>query len=313
MATGFRYRKWDDAGAVKIENAAGSLITVFDDILTNGSSPWTKTINGTNDVTYQAPGGSMIKFHVAQNYAFNTNFLVSLTAQVGTDPVFPTATQKGTTSQGHVVLKCRETSTQTSDYDQKWHAIRTDRFFLFSTASADLVTGHSVIAVGDFPVFSGSDPGLCGLIGGCTTVPTHVSSSQYSFSNSNTYNSPTTSQAWGYAFVAMDGVTLSVPIALWPTLPGQWTSRSIVKSLGGIPLGKFIIATQCLSTGYSLNSHDHVFRGWIPHYRICPLDENGINNEDTFSDGNSSTYRYIRSIGKAQPVTFVTSDDEGLP
>ena len=315
MATGFRFRKWNDAGNAVLGDDAGAIHVVLDDLLTGGSNPWSKTVNGTNDVTYQAPGGSQIKLHVAQNYALTSNFYIQVYGQVGADPVFPTATQVANVNQGAVTLKCRDSTSTATAYDQLWYGIRTDRFMLLAVGpNTQPSDSGSVIAAGDFPVISGADPGLTALLGQ-TTSTLSATNVNTELSLSNALYPPTSSSAeigeYGYAYQDLAQVILSAPCFTWETLPNNASACLLAHYGGDVPLGKIILGTGSATTNTSIATNDVAWRGYIPYMRSCPVREADFNNGDTFTDGAGATYMYWKA--GVDPCVFMISDDEPLP
>jgi len=293
---------------------AGAIHEVLDDLLTVGSYPWTKTVNGTNDVTYQAPGGSEMMLHVAQNYSLSTNLLIQLYAQVGTDPEFPTPTQVVTAGQGYVTLRPRDSTSSATTYDSNWYGIRTDRFMLLAIGpnNAGSVMG-SIVAAGDFPVLSGSDPGLTCILGSTSTTSSNTSTStEYTLTGAlyPPQSSPPNG-VYGYSYNHFQGSTLSHPVFCWQTLPNN-SYLYYSDTLGELQLGKLLIGTSANTTDASNISTRTMYRGYVPYLRSCPVRQADMANEDTFTDAGGATYMYWDSLNN-YPAVLMISDDEALP
>lgn len=310
MATGFRYRT--DADSARLGYAAGALITVLDDLLTAGSNPWSKTTNGTNDVTYQAPGGSQVKLHVAQNYSLSTNFLVQVYAQVGADPKFPIAAQVSNSSLGAVSLKCRETTVTTEAYDQRWYGLRTDRFMMLAVGPCDTLIGGSMMICGDLPVLDAADPGLCVIACSTSTTVSSTSTTLESSITNSFVPAPAAVLECGYAYVAADGTTLSVPMHLIPAFPHGSSFHRLSDSFGHLPMGRVYVATSELQDDTGISNDFWTLRGYLPYIFVSPVNPSDLNWNDTFSDGNGATYQWWNP-GDVYPGLWMTSDDEALP
>lgn len=312
-ATGFRYRTYADSGNATIANTAGSLITVLDDLLTGGSSPWTKTTNGTNDVTYQAPGGSQIKLRVYNNVAHTTSFAVRTTGQVGSGTIFPTTTQEAAANQGYCCVKARNSASTASTAHPTWYGIRTDRFMLLAVDKSSGGNGPgSVFIAGDLPVFDGLDPGLC-VVGGylSSNVATHVSTGDAMSPSGFANNTMGGVNVGGYANVAANGSTQSVPVFYFQTMPSQGYA-TVANSFGRIPLGRILVATTTATTGTARLSGAVLIRGYIPYLFCSPVDETAQADGDTFTDSGGNAYINIKS-GSTNSFQLMTSDGEALP
>ena len=156
-ATGWRYANWTQGGSVpgRFGTAAGDVFTVLDYMLTQGSNPWTKTNTGTNQNSYQAPGGSQATFEVTDNLAMATSNWARVVATIGGDRV-PTLTQESAYCVPRIV-KGVNTSGPFG-----WWSVRTDRFFmLISTNPTSSSVSHMMFAIGDVPTLTPGDPGVC--------------------------------------------------------------------------------------------------------------------------------------------------------
>lgn len=314
MATGFRIRTHADSGNARIASAAGSLITVLDDLLTGGASPWTKTTNGTNDVTYQAPAGSQLKVRVYNTVAHTTSFIVRVTGQIGSDPVFPTATQEATSSQGYVCIKARNSTSAVAANDPGYIGIRTDRWFcLITTDTSTPAAVGNYFAAGDVPTFDGADPGLCILSGYMSTnlTVTGTTVNNTPTGNLGVIDNPATIPVIGYASVASNGTTTSVPLFMYQTLPATGFA-SLATCFSKMLLGRILLCTTLSTTATSLGLNVGVMRGYFPHIFVFPP-SSGWASMDTFTDGNGNSYTIV-SPHNGVSVAMMTNDGEsGLP
>lgn len=315
MATGYRIRTHTDSGNAKIGSTAGSLITVLDDLLTSGSSPWTKTTNGTNDVTYTAPAGSQVKLRVYNNVAHTTSFIVRFTCQVGSNPVFPTPTQETTSGQGYTCMKSRNATSATTTNDQGYIGIRTDRFMMLMITGSDLnpSAGGCMMCAGDVPVFDGSDPGLCIGSGFTQNSLTSTSTTQNTSIPGSLTPYDGSAGLVGYADKHSNGTTNAVPLFFIQTLPASGFS-SLSSHLNSLMLGRILLATCSLTTAANLSAAAStlVVRGYVPFLFTFPI-ATGFATGDTFTDSNGASYTIVAAIAGTF-VAVMTSDSEaGLP
>lgn len=321
-ATGFYTRSSEDGGSPatsRIGNAAGSLISALDDLLTEGPSPWSKVVNGTNDVTYTAPGGSGASLNVLDNTAHGTNFYVRLRLTTGGSPSFqvPTTTQEVTTNQGYVYIRARSSTNTATAYDPDWLGVRTDRFCLFQIGLADSITGPGMyFAFGDFPTLSPNDPGLTGIIGTVTTVTSTTNASEStSAQNAQADNSfAFTNTTSGYVDVSYDGITGPVPV----TIHNQFlpTYQNVTYHNGDIPLGRVWIVAADATTDTNIVAQACSIRGYIPYAYSIPIfggPAAGVTNRDTFLDANGAQYQLRAGYSNVKFIAVMTSDDEDLP
>ena len=315
MATGYRIRRHTDSGNGRIGYAAGSLITVLDDLLTVGGNNWSKTVNATNDVTYQAPAGSQVKLRVYDTTSGATTFPVRLTGQVGSGTVFPTATQESVSSQGYATVRKRENTNTGTGYDPGYIGIRTDRFMLLlRTLSTSFTFGGGIFMAGDLPTYVGTDPGLCAVLGSCGSN----SLTNTNYANENSFPSAfqslyaTSTGLDGYANVGHDGVTAAVPLFVRQILPNGGLG-TVANSLSKLTLGPLMVYTSNTTTQYNLSTTS-MLRGRVPFvYTIA--ESGGAAAGDTFTDGNGASYEVVTvNNGTQRLCALMTSDSEtGLP
>lgn len=310
MATGYRFRTEADSGT-RILHAAGSLIAVLDDLLAAGGSPWTKTVNGTNDVTYQAPGGSQIKLRVYDNVNSTTSYVRRVNGQVGSGTVFPTGTQEANSSQGFCLLKVRYSNNTTAVNDARYVGIRTDRFMLLYVTESDTnLMGYALVA-GDLPTIHGSDPGMCVVLGHTqnTTINTSFNHTAAGFIAGNNSTGGWNANESGYAELAPDGVVTPVPIGVKFNTTEN-AGASVADNFGKIVTGAVEVWSARVSTATS--SAGSVLRATIPYLRS--IDNNaGIAHRDTFSIG-AANYIVLAAEGGSSLFALMTNDEEvGLP
>lgn len=321
-ATGFYTRSSEDGGSPatsRLSNTAGSVITALDALLTEGPSAWSKVINGTNDVTYTAPGGSQASLNVLNNTASSTNFFVRLRMFTGGSPSFqvPTTTQEATTNQGYVYIRARGTTNTASTYDPDWFGIRTDRFCIFHVGLSDSITAPGMyFAFGDFPTLSPNDPGLTGIFGTVTTLTSTTNANEASSAQNvqpdNSFQMPST--ITGYVDVSYDGITGPVPAVVHNQFIPAY--QNVTYHNGDIPLGRIWIITTDATTDTSGAVQAVSLRGYIPYAYSIPIyggPAAGVTNRDTFSDANGAQYQLRAGYSHIKFIALMTSDDEDLP
>ena len=276
MTTGFFRGDWLQGGAVpgRFTTAAGGRIAVLDYVFTSGPSPWTKTVDGTNIVSYQAPGGSQIKLTFYDNQTSTVSYISEVVATVGLD-VFPTPTQQ--TTLNRVGFRHSFGTANTLG----WYFVRTDRLIVMATiqptSSITNQYGGSLVA-GDLPVYSPSDPGLCVLLGvAYGTTQNSTTNAVGVLSSSINYGQR------GYAHVNRLNNTKSVPAGVINySDSAQFASGVNVAAYDGefplLRLEVFTNATQAASTTAA------VLRGWIPYVRYAPF-----NTDSTILTASCST------------------------
>ena len=312
MATGYRYRTEADSG-IRISSAAGSLIAVLDDLLTSGGSPWSKTVNGTNDATYTAPGGSQIKLRVYNNVAHTTSFIVRVTGQVGSGAVFPSSTQEANAGQGSCVIRVRRNSSALAANDARYIGIRTDRFMLLCVTQSDTAFIGSVLIAGDIPTVFGADPGLCVVMSTTTNSLTSTSSStgvNAGFMQANSTTGGTVQVEYGYAELAPNGTTTPVPIGPKFAVRDGSNGPSVTNSFGKIILGEVYVWSALTTTATTASGA--FTRGKIPYIRSIE-NSSGIAFDDTFSEG-AANFIVKTDDSNTSFFAIMTNDQEtGLP
>jgi hypothetical protein len=311
MATGYRIRTWADSGNDKILNTAGSVITVLDDLLTNGSAAWSRTVNGTNDITYEAPAGSQIKVRVRNNVASTTSLTpAQLNGQVGSGTVFPTATQEASSSQYFCSARVRASTNAAATHHQRWVGIRTDRFFMVCSTWSDSTSLGAIFGGGDLPTYDPSDPGLCAIFGNCrtsslTSTATGVDNSLPSMLGA--INNASTGVV-GYANVGADGVTTSVPMFPFQLLPHNGLN-TVTSSFGRLLLGRVVLFTPADTTTQGVIGTASVLRGFMPFIRTIGQSSGHVVG-DTFTDADGATYLVVQNVDANRRFALMTSDSE---
>jgi hypothetical protein len=321
-ATGFYTRSSEDGGSPatsRIGSAAGTVIDALDALLTEGPSPWSKVINGTNDVTYTAPGGSGASLNVLDNTAHSSNYFVRLRMFTGGSPSFqvPTPTQETTSGQGYVYVRARGTTSTASTGDPDWFGVRTDRMCLFHIGIADTAQyPGNYFAFGDFPTLSPNDPGLTGILALTTTITATTTvndtTSAQNAQSEGSFQHPTTPV--GYVDVAYDGFI--GPVAATVQNQFQPAYQNVTYHNGDIPLGRVWIVTADATTDTNLQAQTCSMRGYIPYAHSIPIyggPASGITNRDTFSDANGAQYQLRAGYNNSRFIAVMTSNDEDLP
>jgi hypothetical protein len=312
MTTGYYAANWRQGGGApgKLSYAAGQLINLLDYVLVNnGPSPWTKTVLGTNQAAYTAPGGSQVTLNVYDDIRTASNIYSRLTATVG-GQTFPTPAQEANGSLGYVLCQIASSATADVSYHYGWHAIRTDRFFLLRLDSAywqPSATGG--LCVGDIPTLDPADPGLCVLMGTRYSVYPTGSGAENFYEGSNPHTSV---YFGGYAYATKTLSLFSVPAS---TRKHHYTNSNgnLIADWGG----KVPIFPTLIYTGTSSSSSLPILRGWIPYFYQFPTtdgvaigDTSGVYTGDTFSAG-AATFELART--GSTYIGWMTNDQEDLP
>jgi hypothetical protein len=307
MTTGYFYANWQQGGSVpgRVTAGIGTFITILDWIFLQGPSPWTKTVDATNIVSYQAPGGSQIKIQFDNSVAQATTCYIKVRGTVGAT-VFPTPLQESV--NGSQVFRYIVTNTNMLG----WYAIRTDRSVLIicNNPAASNTTAPGMFFGGDAPVLDSADPGLCMIAShNMVVMPTNSGSNSFVTSNTMSHN--------GYAYVAKDGVTTSVPLGVIFMKGSPGSTAPLSSYVNGFPVFPYYV---WVSPTQSYTSSAAVVRGRIPWIVSLPFSGTGINPNfnqtivgDTFSIG-AAQYEIFGFAGAAADLgALMTNDQEALP
>lgn len=309
MSTGFQYLDHRMGGSVPgyhSNTVAGAVLTTLDYVFTTGPSPWTKTVEGTNYNSYQAPGGSQIKLHVDNQYTGLVSTHIEIWGDVG-GTVFPTVAQRAT-------QKVLARAFMNTAYPTGWYAVRTDRFaaIMFQTVasgSPNSVAGWLV--AGDIPVLDPADAGLCVVVG------TVLSSYPYGpGTNPFTVAGTSITGPYGFALSSKDGLSASVPVyCLNPFSSSNYQSTLYSDYNGAFPVSRWTVGTPRTAVP---ESSRYVVRGYIPFVYSTPFNQTGVTAlynavqaADTFEIGGNTLELFLG--GGSTVAAFMQTDGENLP
>jgi len=320
MATGYFFAHSNQGGSVppKFGLNTGDGLVVADWCLTQGPSPWTKTVVGTNINRYQAPGGSQITVELDDSYAIASAYFMRARGFVG-GVQFPSTGQETSGPTYHQLI--RKVSYHTSSiYACEWLSIRTDRMWIFLSGGNSASSLHNGISVfGDLPVFDPADPGLCVCMGMVTNVA---------------WPNTTNSAAWATAVTSSNtsiiGAALTnkmnnvgpVPCTVTSALNHQSNSVTLAHHNGVPPLSTYLVGTSANLTT-SLNNI-LTFRGWIPYLRSIPVGGSVTTGISTYwqqtnpwvgdqMSAGGNTYWLFQSQASYNTTAVMVNDGEALP
>ncbi len=318
MTTGYYRQDWRMGGAVpgKVTAAAGSRIAIFDHIFTTGPSPWTKTVIGTNIVTYQAPGGSQVLFEINDNIVLTSSqYSFRARMSVGGGALIPSPSHESNANFGFMLIPIAA-STSSTWYDG-WYATRTDRFAMITFGGSTSGTGSHTLIVGDIPTFDPADPGLCVLLGYGANIYT-------AFPNSSVYDDSIFGSSAGGGLRKAGFATIDKQNSFSPAPAGAMPDFSshlagtLTAYAGYIPLGFVNIVTA--TTAFGAINNTCILRGWIPFIRTMPVSSTFNTLFGTFAASSGDTFTadgvdFETFVGNQnyQRYALMLSDGEDLP
>jgi hypothetical protein len=318
MTTGYYKTDWREGGSTpgKVTATAGSRIPIFDHIFTTGPSPWTKTVVGTNIVTYQAPGGSQATLEIDDTSVLSngTSYHIKVRFSVGGGAFQPSATYEANGNFGRMLIPIANSTAST--WYQGWYAIRTDRLALIFFGGATSGSAMTFFGVGDLPTYDPADPGLCVLLG--------YSSNYYSvYPTTQIYSDSIFAQSSGgglrnAGLATIDKLnTFSPAPAAVQTDFSAYPYASLTSYGGWIPLGFVNILTQTSALAGPTGT-GAVLRGWIPFIRTLPCSGTFIPAWSTANTPSGDTFT-ADGVGfetfshNVQRFAMMLTDDEDLP
>lgn len=297
---------------------AGAVITVFDHIFTTGPSTWTKTVLATNDVEYQAPGGSQVVLRVENQHPATTCNFARLTARVGA-VTFPTPAQ--VTARGQSLFRYTINSTQPFG----WYAIRTDRYALIWAGGGVGANYGDLIVVGDLPVLDPNDPGMCVLLAHHNSLTAWPSGSGITSTIRSIVPTPLSNNQ-GWALINKANTVNSVPVYLVSSGGGMSNMAGGVYSDWGGYVPIFPVYALTTVVDATVSSSRIIHRATIPYLRLMPHRSDSAAGftmaffpfsnftGDTFTVG-SDTYEMFTMQNNSSygPWCFMLNDGESLP